>query len=292
MHSSSAIRFFILGAPKCGTTSLAHWLDEHTNVFMSPVKEPHFYSTDLANATIASRSQYESLFDEVGPEHRAIGEASTWYLASEEAVPNILRDYPDALFIVMTRDPIEMARSLHHHNLRVLHEDEPDFAKAWGLQEIRRAGEHLPPDCVEPMFVQYGQACLLGRHMERLLSLVERDRVLHVPLEGLKDDPGHQYRRVLEFLGCEDDGRTVFSVANQARGTRSRLLQKLLRAGAKLRLTLGIKKGFGLARLNEREKKKSEIETQTLEMLSVYFADDQRLLRELSFQLADWDGTP
>lgn len=38
--------FFIVGAPKCGTTSLAHWLAGHPQVFMSPVKEPHFFNTD------------------------------------------------------------------------------------------------------------------------------------------------------------------------------------------------------------------------------------------------------
>ena len=35
--------FFILGAPKCGTTSMAAWLSEHPNVFMSPIKEPFFF---------------------------------------------------------------------------------------------------------------------------------------------------------------------------------------------------------------------------------------------------------
>lgn len=39
--------FFIIGAPRCETTSLYMWLREHPNIHMSPVKEPHFYSTDL-----------------------------------------------------------------------------------------------------------------------------------------------------------------------------------------------------------------------------------------------------
>ena len=38
--------FFILGAPKCGTTSVAAWLSEHQEVYMSPTKEPHFFNTD------------------------------------------------------------------------------------------------------------------------------------------------------------------------------------------------------------------------------------------------------
>ena len=290
--TNSAQRFFIVGAPKCGTTSVAQWLSGHPDVFMAPVKEPHFFSTDLNNATVSSPASYQALFNRATPEHRAVGEASTWYLASEVAVPSILRDFPEARFIVMTRDPIEMAGSLHHHNLRVLHEDEPDFAKAWGLQEDRRSGKQIPMDCVEPMFLQYGRACSLGHHLDRLLASVAPERVLHIPLAGLKTDPGVHYRRVLSFLGCEDDGRSDFPKANSARGTRSLSLQRALRIGAKTRLALGIHRGLGLGRLNERKKEKTELESSLRSKLDAYFAEDRALLKTVLDRLPnDQAGT-
>ena len=54
--------FFILGAPKCGTTSMAAWLSEHPNIFMSPIKEPFFFCTDLIPGHPRRIIGYEGLF--------------------------------------------------------------------------------------------------------------------------------------------------------------------------------------------------------------------------------------
>ena len=81
--------FFIIGAPKCGTTSLATWLSGHPNVFMSAVKEPHFFNTD-DRRFISTLEAYENLFRAASSDHCAVGEASVWYLSSTEAVRNIL----------------------------------------------------------------------------------------------------------------------------------------------------------------------------------------------------------
>jgi hypothetical protein len=53
--------FFILGAPKCGTTSLAEWLGTHPNIFLSAVKEPHFFNTDDRRG-VMTLATYEDLF--------------------------------------------------------------------------------------------------------------------------------------------------------------------------------------------------------------------------------------
>lgn len=283
--------FFILGAPKCGTTSLARWLEAHPQVFFSAIKEPHFFSTDLQNRNVRSEAAYLRLFDGAGPEHIAVGEASTWYLFSQEAVPNILKKVPDARFIVMTRDPIEMAWSLHHHNLRVLHEDKGDFASAWALQEERRTGKNIPRDCTEPVFLQYGAACLLGAQVSRLLKHVSSDRVLHVSLDVLKVDPGIHYRSVLDFLDLQDDGRRTFPLANIARGHRSRSLQRVLRLGASLRRALGLQRGLGLARFNERPQPKSSLDPALRAELAEYFAADQKVLNASMTRFVDREGT-
>lgn len=125
--------FFIIGAPKCGTTSLDNWLGAHPAVFLSPMKEPHYLSTDLANRSVTNAAQYEKLFQNVSDVHIAVGEASTWYLYSINAVSNIELAYPDARYIVITRNPVDMAHSLYHHNLRVLREDRATFEEAWSL---------------------------------------------------------------------------------------------------------------------------------------------------------------
>lgn len=273
--------FFIIGAPKCGTTSLAKWLSEHPAIFMSPVKEPHYYSTDLANRSVTSSRRYQGLFQGASEEHLAIGEASTWYLFSREAVPNIEKNHPDARYIVMTRDPVAMAHSLYHHNRRVLHEDQPTFEAAWRLQEERAEGRALPRGCVEPAFLQYKAACRLGSLLERLYERVPVGRVLHVPLERLQADSAAEYQRVLAFLGVPDDGRQEFPPANEARGHRSRLLQRLIRLGGRARNALGINRGFGLARINERPEPKEELSGEFQVQLEEAFAGERTKLKKL-----------
>ncbi|MFN4354442.1 sulfotransferase domain-containing protein [Parvibaculum sp.] len=266
--------FFILGAPKCGTTALAHWLAHHPKVFMPRIKEPHFFNTDMKNRSVPISSDYERLFDGAGPQHIAIGEASTWYLVSQKAVPGILDWNANARFIVMTRDPIEMARSLHHHNLRVLNEDEPDFPRAWELQFERCQGKAIPASCVEPAVLQYRQACSLGEQLTRLLLLADPAKVLHLTLEGMQEDPRAGYLKALDFLGLEDDGRTDFSVLNQARGHRSRILQRLIRIAGRWRSKMGLRKGFGLARLNETARPKAPLaEDVRIRLLGEFEAD-------------------
>jgi hypothetical protein len=88
--------FFILGAPKCGTTSLWSWLRAHQDIFMSYVKEPNFFNSD-DNLGISNLTDYEELFRGASVSHAAVGEASVWYLSSAVAIQNILQYQPEAL---------------------------------------------------------------------------------------------------------------------------------------------------------------------------------------------------
>ena len=110
--------FFIIGAPKSGTTSLSEYLRAHPGIFFSQPKEPFFYSEDYTHpGRISRRGDYLALFAGAPP-GALLGEGSTWYLRSAVAVPRILQDNPDARFIVMLREPLAMLRSLHAHQLR------------------------------------------------------------------------------------------------------------------------------------------------------------------------------
>ena len=217
---------------------MARWLASHPDIFMSSVKEPHYFSTDLRNRIVTSSARYTKLFSVAQSRQRAIGEASTWYLYSQNAIPNIEQTCPGAKYIVMTRDPVEMAVSLHHHNLRVLHENEPNFEIAWALQEIRATGLRIPGTCKEPIFLQYKAACSLGSHLERLYAQVSADRVLHIELGDLQANPSLEYQRVLAFLDVPDDMRRSFPSANHARGYRSRTFQVLLRTASRLKSSM------------------------------------------------------
>ena len=123
--------FFILGAPKAGTTTLANWLSEHPQIFVSPLKEPQFFNWDFCHRSTRSFKEYEALFEAATVDHVAVGEASTRYLYSRTAVPAILGYVDKPRFIVMIRDPVDLAYSLHDQTVFNGNENVLDFEKAW-----------------------------------------------------------------------------------------------------------------------------------------------------------------
>ena len=66
--------------------------------------------------------------------HTIVGEGSTRYLRSLNAVPNIIKFNPNAKFIAMLRNPLDVVQAFHMEQVYVLQEDQIDFAKAWKLQ--------------------------------------------------------------------------------------------------------------------------------------------------------------
>jgi hypothetical protein len=268
---------FILGAPKCGTTSLAGWLAAHPAVYMSPIKEPAYFAADLKDAR-PDRKEYQALFSSAEDVHLAVGEASTCYLFSRVAVSNILKHFTKARFIVCLRNPIEMARSLHQQEVSELNEDARDFEEAWLLQETRCAGRNIPRTCTEPWLLRYKARCLLGEQVERLLRQTGRERVLFVLLEDLHIDPRRQYLRILEFLDLPDDGRVHFPVLNRGKETRSRLVKEGVIHLSRLRFAIGITQRFGirptLEKWNTREAPRKPIREETKRDLRNCFAED------------------
>ena len=68
--------FFIVGAPKCGTTALFRYLTAHPAVFIPEIKEPNYFCTDLPmDGRVATLNEYEALFSSAQP-HALTGEAS------------------------------------------------------------------------------------------------------------------------------------------------------------------------------------------------------------------------
>jgi Sulfotransferase domain len=276
--------FFILGAPKCGTTSLAAWLAEHPQIYLPPIKEPHFFNTDHRRLTNSLQS-YEQLFAAADQRHCAVGEASVWYLASSTAATNILNYSPEAKFIVMLRDPADMAPSLHEELLFTGREEVADFAEAWSLQEARRNGRRLPVMIWEPKFVQYGEACSLGKQVARLLETVSARQVKFLLLEDVARDPAAAYRSVLQFLGVSDDHRRDFQAHNQAKARRWRGLVAVAWVVNCAKSALDIEGGLGIWKridaINRVERPRAPIAEDMRRTLRDYFASDVALLQNL-----------
>ena len=210
--------FFILGAPKCGTTALSEYLRRHPRAFVSQPKEPHYFCGDFDYYYAPgerSEEHYLRLFDAATDAHDAVGEASVWYLYSADAARDIAAFDPGARVVVMLRNPVELVPSLHSQLLYMLDEDEPDPARAWELQEARRRGERVPSHARVPEFLQYGEAARLGAQLARVYEALPPEQVLVLVFDDLREDTGAVYRRTLDFLGLPDEGRVDFPRVNE-----------------------------------------------------------------------------
>jgi len=212
--------FFVAGAAKCGTTSLAEYLRTHPGVYFSDPKEPSFYNEDT-RAHALTREDYLRLFEHA-PAGALLGEGSAGYLRSAVAIPAIMKDNPAAKLIVLLRDPVRRLRSLHNHYLARRMEDVADLQEAWGLQARRARGEAIPPYCLDPKALQYKRQLEYTSHVERMFSVASRDQVLIHISEEFFSDTRAAYLKTLHFLGLEDDGRTDFSAHNAAFTVRYR----------------------------------------------------------------------
>ena len=286
--------FVIAGAPKCGTTSLSEYLRSNPDVFVTTPKEPFYFTEDLPTLRkVRSEEAYLSLFERAPESARCRGEATALYLFSSEALPRIRRFEPESRIVVMLRNPVEMVRSLHSQLLYSFFEDEPDFARAWALQDERSAGRRLPRRCSEPRVLQYGEIGMLGLQVERLLGLFPREQVHFIALDEFVAEPGRVYRRVLDFLGAGDDGRSDFPVFNPS-GThrfpalsslKNRLLASRPEADALMRRAARRLGAEDLARRLLSKPLKPEgrapLDAETLATLEAFFAEDSRRLAAL-----------
>jgi hypothetical protein len=286
--------FFIIGAPKCGTTSLASWLAEHPQVFFSPVKEPSFFNFDFGKRFFRTLSEYEKCFYESKDEHIAIGEGSAWYLYSRTAVPAIIKYTKFPRFIVMIRNPVDMVCSLHEQELFTGYETENDFNCAWSLQEIRLYGDQIPKTCVDPQVLFYGDRCKIGLQIKRLLKIVPREQILFLNLDQIKQDPRNEYIKTLNFLELKDDGRKHFPVFNSAKKRTFPILWYSINRLNTILDGVGvphIRLGFTsfIDYRTRKEHHRSPISGEMKDCLRNYFKEDIILLESLTgLDLTNW----
>lgn len=286
MNTIRKPNLFMIGGPKCGTTSFQEYLAGHPHIFMSEPKEPCYFDKDIPfPSSPRNDGEYMRCFAGATERHIIIGEASTNYLYSKVAVANILAFSPAARFIVMLRNPIEMAASLHSEAVKTLTEDVCDFRKAWGLQEERRQGLSLPRLCYQKDFALYGDFCKLGSQLQRLFRLVNRERVHVIVFDDLKNHARRRYQDTLRFLQLQDDGRTEFPIRNAFQQPRLGLMRDSAMLLGAIRNRIPIRRGLGImrgiTRLTSKPGLRTPLPLDFHQELADYFRSDVTLLGEL-----------
>ena len=282
------VNLFVLGAPKCGTTSLVYYLKQHPSIFASDVKEPHFFNTDSKHRYYHSIEEYENLFDKAPEEAKYLLEGSVWYLYSNSAVKNILEYNPESKFIVMLRNPVDMYFSLHRELLYGGSENIKSPVTAWYAQQDRLSGTKIPKGAYEPSLLYYEDVCSLGTQLKRCMELIPEKNLMYIFLDDLKNNPEAVYQEVLNFLQLDGYSLESYDTINAKKQRKSQLLHNFVVYVNYIKKKLGIKFGMGLSRSINKGNVTDETadiseEINTLKpVLKSHFADDITLLESLT----------
>ena len=223
--------FFLVGAPKCGTTSLHGYLGQHPGLFLCEPKEPHFFGeVRLPIMPLLDQGEYLSLFDGATPPVVA-GEASTGYLYSKSAAAQIQAFEPEARIIILLRNPVDRAYSHYWHNVLALQED-LEFEAALEAEPSRIAAG-------DPYRSHYVSCGLYTSQVRRYLDRFGEEGTRVLLFEDLKNDPAGLCRELFEFLGVDATLRVdVGRVLNRGAAQRSRRAAHWIRDTSPLKAPL------------------------------------------------------
>lgn len=224
--------FFLVGAPKSGSTSLWSYLRQHPQIFLSAHKEPRYFAVlderlpfrgpgDDRFSIVTDFGAYLRLFDGAGSA-TVVGEASQWYLSSVSAPFYIDHFCPGAKILIVLRDPIARAYSNFAHARVEGHEPLSDFLQAVEAEE-RRTAAHWSPR------FRYFSKGLYFSQVKRYLDRFGRRRVHIVLHEDLAIGAASVCRDVFEFL--EVDPMFLPDVSerlNRSGSSKSRVLDGVL----------------------------------------------------------------
>ena len=244
--------FFIVGAPKSGTTALSDYLRDHANIFVCNPKEPHYFANDLpGRQSVRTLNDYIHLFDNANANHIAIGEASVWYLYSDVALQNIKIFDSSAKIIAMLRNPVNLVHSFHSQLLYNKTEDQQDFSRAWELINERKHGKYIPKHCADIKLLYYNEIAKLGDQIERLYNIFPSEQIKIIFFEEFSSNTVKVYKEVLQFLDVPMDERNHFPVINQNKQHKMQWLASFVKHPPRslVKATLKAKEFIGLERL-------------------------------------------
>ncbi|MEQ8470483.1 MAG: sulfotransferase [Marinoscillum sp.] len=199
--------FLIIGAGKCGTTSVDNYLRHHPEIFIPKVKEPNFYgyatvTEDMLSArqseidhfrnSITDLDEYLELFASAEP-HQVKGETSNTYLYHKNAPERIKHYNPDMKLIAIFRQPAERLWSRYMHLAR----------------ENKTPTDHFS-DCLDRSSIYWERNDLINegfyhKNLSKIYSLFPKNQIRVYLFEDLKNDGPGTLKDIYKFLGVDPD---------------------------------------------------------------------------------------
>ena len=216
--------FIIIGAQRCGTTSLYDYLSHHPQIIPSPVKEL-FYFDDYYTRPI---EWYKSFFPTQKQREKLerdlvanviTGEASPSYFFNPYSAKRIKETLPQIKLILVLRDPIERAYS-HYNHIKRLNREPLSFEEA-----IEKEEQRITPDIEKLEKDEFYKADqrrdysyltrgYYAKQIKEWWKHFPKEQLLIVQSEEFYRDTPRVYNEIVEYLGLNSYTLPTFEAKN------------------------------------------------------------------------------
>jgi hypothetical protein len=225
--------FVVIGAPKCGTTSLYYYLRQHPDIYLPERKELHYFSHDCLRERMAgpgdrhalsslcsSRQQYEEHYAKAR-DQKAVGDISPSYFYFSEVSERIKHELGDPKIILMVRDPIQKAFSQYMHLVRDNRENLGFYDALMAEEQRIRANWAV--------LWRYAESSLYTDKLRKYLSVFGTSRLKVILFEELSRSPQAILRDLFGFLGVDVDFQpTISRIYNRSGRPKSKWMADFL----------------------------------------------------------------
>ncbi|MDC2992362.1 sulfotransferase domain-containing protein [Pelagibacteraceae bacterium] len=208
--------FIIVGFPKCGTTFIQKFLNEHKKIFM-PDFEPVYFGTDFtAHSTFQKKKNYEKIFSNY---HNFLtGEKSSIYASSNDALEKIYEHNKNTKIIVAIRNPIFAVNSYHNHNVRMGYETITELKNALKAQNRRASTNYKIPfyGRNSKERYQYFKNFNYPDKIKKIFKLFGKGNVNIIIFDDIVSKPESVMKDLFDFLNVEKIEQN-YSIINESK---------------------------------------------------------------------------
>lgn len=281
--------FLIIGVQKSGTTSIYHYLKQHPQVYMSPVKETNFFERDWQQATtemqqrkkdgILTWERYQQLFNGANENHIALGEASPNYMFHYRfAAEQIHQQLPKAKLIAVLRNPVQRAFSDYLMHVRDAVGQQTPLA-----EQVRSRGES-------------SHVLLKGKYyasLKHFMDICGHDQVDVFLYDDLKQDSSQFMQGIYQSIGVNPDfAVNTTKKAQTAKVPKNQTVNRLLKTQNPIRtVATGLMQVVPtqlrhqlrdrLIAINSQTKSKAKFTEEDTILLRQYYREDILKLQDL-----------
>ncbi|UCG37660.1 MAG: sulfotransferase domain-containing protein [Candidatus Bathyarchaeota archaeon] len=203
--------FIIIGAQRCGTTSLYNYLIQHPWIAPASNKEVHFFDYNFGKGLAWYRAHFPSFLHKyysrrVQGQDTITGESSPYYLFHPHVPNRILETAPQVKLIVILRNPVDRAYSHYHHERRLGFEA-LSFEEAIRREEERLEGElerMIRDEKYHSFNHQHYSYLSRGIYVDQIrawMNLFPKNQILILKSEDFHNDPRTVYNETVKFFG-------------------------------------------------------------------------------------------